>query len=47
MAQIIGKEVTREDVRYMRIDKLAVDFKLKTSRFKVRDVINTGNVIGK
>ncbi|GLV39173.1 uncharacterized protein CBL_06224 [Carabus blaptoides fortunei] len=46
VAQIIGKEVTREDVRYMRIEKLAADFKLKTSRFKVRDVINTGNVIG-
>lgn len=31
----------------MRIEKMTADFKLKQSRFKIRDSINHGNIIGK
>lgn len=30
----------------MKIDKMLVDFRLKKSRFRIRDIINHGNVIG-
>ncbi|XP_075981399.1 protein takeout-like [Anticarsia gemmatalis] len=46
IAKIFGKESIRDDVRYMLADRLLVDFKLRTSRFKVRDTVNHGSVIG-
>ncbi|XP_068629035.1 protein takeout-like [Battus philenor] len=46
IAKIYGKEVEREGVKYMSIQRLLVDFKLKNSRFKVRDTVNHGSVIG-
>lgn len=46
-AKIFGKEFKDKDnVRYMRIEKMLVDFRLQKSRFRVRDVINHGNIIG-
>ncbi|VEN52395.1 unnamed protein product [Callosobruchus maculatus] len=45
--KIYGKEYKNEDgVRFMRIDKLFIDFKLGRRRFRIRDFINHGNVIG-
>ncbi|XP_026323616.1 protein takeout-like [Hyposmocoma kahamanoa] len=46
IAKIYGKEFERDGVRYMSVDRLLADFKLKTSRFKVRDTVNHGSVIG-
>ncbi|KAG5883596.1 hypothetical protein JTB14_004790 [Gonioctena quinquepunctata] len=46
-AKIYGKEFKNEqNVRFMKVDKMVVDFKLNKSRFKIRDVYNHGNVIG-
>lgn len=47
IAQIYGKEVLKDGIRYMRIEKITADFHLKKSRFRIRDVINHGNIIGK
>lgn len=44
--KIFGKEFTKNDVRYMMVDKMLVDFRLKKSRFRIRDIVNHGNVIG-
>ncbi|KAL1491151.1 hypothetical protein ABEB36_011791 [Hypothenemus hampei] len=44
--KIYGKEFLKDGVRYMKIDKMLVDFRLKKSRFRIRDLINNGNVIG-
>ncbi|KPJ17769.1 Protein takeout [Papilio machaon] len=46
IAKIYGKEVERDNEKYMSIERLLVDFKLKNSRFKVRDTVNHGSVIG-
>ncbi|CAK1600172.1 unnamed protein product [Parnassius mnemosyne] len=46
IAKIYGKEVERENVKYMVIERLLVDFKLKNSRFNIRDTVNHGSVIG-
>lgn len=47
IAKLYGKEVTGEDgLKYMNIEKLGVDFTLKNARFKVRDNVNTGNILG-
>lgn len=45
--KIFGKEIEKENVKYMTADRMVVDFKLKSSRFKVRDTVNHGSVIGK
>lgn len=46
-AKIYGKEFKDEhDVRFMKIEKMLIDFKLKKSRFRIRDIQNHGNVIG-
>ncbi|KAL3282203.1 hypothetical protein HHI36_005397 [Cryptolaemus montrouzieri] len=46
-AKIYGKEVTnKEGVKFMKIDKMYVDFKFAKSRFRIKDVINHGNIIG-
>ncbi|XP_046975602.1 uncharacterized protein LOC124541707 [Vanessa cardui] len=46
IVKIFGKEIEREAVKYMTADRMQVDFKLKSSRFKVRDTVNHGSVIG-
>lgn len=38
--------VGEDGVTYMNIEKLGVDFTLKNARFKVRDNVNTGNILG-
>ncbi|KAK4879289.1 hypothetical protein RN001_007435 [Aquatica leii] len=46
-AKIYGREIkNKENVRFMRIEKLLVDFQIAKSRFKIKDVINLGNIIG-
>jgi hypothetical protein len=48
VAKIVGREVTLEDGKqYMRTEKLLVDFTLGKSRFRIRDYINDGNILGK
>ncbi|KAF5270494.1 hypothetical protein FQA39_LY08372 [Lamprigera yunnana] len=45
--KIYGREFkNKENIRFMRIEKLLIDFVVTKSRFKVRDVINLGNIIG-
>ncbi|KAL0849878.1 hypothetical protein ABMA28_011810 [Loxostege sticticalis] len=46
IAKIFGKEIERDQVKYMMADRLLVDFKLRGARFKVRDTVNHGSVIG-
>lgn len=47
VTKIAGKEVTLEDGKqYMRTEKLLVDFTLGKSRFRIRDYINDGNILG-
>lgn len=45
--KVYGKETTRENVAYMNIEKLGLDFTMKNARFKVKDNINSQNVLGK
>lgn len=46
--KIYGKEITNKDgIKFMKIDKMFVDFRFNKSRFRIKDVINHGNVIGK
>lgn len=46
--ELFGKIVkNKENVRFMKIDNLLVDFKLQKSKFKIRDQVNHANVIGK
>lgn len=46
-AKFYGKEIyNSKRVKFMQIDRMYVDFKLSKSRFRVRDVINNGNIIG-
>ena len=47
IGKIYGKEVMKGGIRYMKTDRLLVDFKLARSRFKIRDLLNTNNVLGK
>ncbi|KAM3960137.1 protein takeout-like [Aphomia sociella] len=46
IGKVFGKEIERDGVKYMTADRLLVDFKLRNSRFKVRDTVNFGSVIG-
>ncbi|XP_077288836.1 protein takeout-like [Arctopsyche grandis] len=46
IGRIYGKEVSRDGADYMIIEKLLIDFKLQKSRFKVKDTVNHGNIIG-
>lgn len=47
IAKIYGKPVEREGESFMMIEKMIVDFTMKNARFKVKDNINTQNVLGK
>nr|CAD7203963.1 unnamed protein product [Timema douglasi] len=46
VAKLHGKEVTMDDKKYMKVEKLLVDFTLGKSRFRIRDFLNGGNVLG-
>lgn len=45
-ARVQGIEEVRDGVRYMRIGRLLVDFRLERARFRVADELNGNNVIG-
>ena len=48
VTKILGKEVTLEDGnKYMRTEKLLLDFNLGKSRFRIKDYLNDGNILGK
>ena len=48
VTKILGKEMTQEDGKqYMRTEKLLVDFSIGKSRFRIRDYLNDGNILGK
>ena len=47
IAKVYGKEVQRNGESYMHIEKLVIDFTMKNARFKVKDNVNSGNVLGK
>lgn len=48
VGRIFGKEFTDENnIKFMKVDKMLVDFRLKKSRFRIRDIFNQGNIIGK
>lgn len=44
--KVYGKETTREGEPFMHIEKLGLDFTMKNARFKVKDNINSQNVLG-
>ncbi|CAG9107134.1 hypothetical protein JYU34_011194 [Plutella xylostella] len=46
IAKVFGKEFERDNLKYMKVDRMLVDFKLRSSRFKVKDTVNYGSVIG-
>ncbi|XP_023245261.1 protein takeout-like isoform X2 [Copidosoma floridanum] len=45
-ARVQGVEERRNGVRYMRIAKMQIDFKLERARFNINDKVNGDNVIG-
>ena len=48
VTKILGKEITQEDGKqYMKTEKLLVDFSVGKSRFRIRDYLNDGNILGK
>ena len=48
VTKILGKEVTLEDGnKYMRTERLLLDFNLGKSRFRIKDYLNDGNILGK
>ncbi|XP_014245600.1 circadian clock-controlled protein-like [Cimex lectularius] len=46
VGKIYGKEVVKSGIKFMKTEKLLVDFKLARSRFRIRDHLNGNNVIG-
>lgn len=44
--KVYGKEQTRNNDVYMHIEKLGLDFTMKNARFKVKDNLNSQNVLG-
>ncbi|CAG9864316.1 unnamed protein product [Phyllotreta striolata] len=45
--RIYGKEFSDEKgVKFMAVEKILVDFRLKKTRFRLKDVFNDGNLIG-
>lgn len=44
--KVYGKETTRNSASYMHIEKLGLDFTMKNARFKVKDNVNSQNVLG-
>lgn len=46
IAKIYGKPLERDGETFMSVEKMLVDFTMKNARFKVKDNINTQNVLG-
>lgn len=46
IGKIYGVEVVKNDVVFMKTERLGVDFKLGKARFKIKDYINGNNVLG-
>ncbi|XP_049535240.1 protein takeout-like [Anopheles darlingi] len=46
IAKIYGKQIERDGETFMGIDKITIDFTMKNARFKVKDHVNTQNVLG-
>lgn len=46
IAKVYGKAVQRNGDTFMDIDKLSIDFTMKNARFKVKDNLNSQNVLG-
>ncbi|GAB0098499.1 protein takeout [Sergentomyia squamirostris] len=46
IGKLYGREIERNGEKYMQIDKVFLDFNMKNARFKVKDNINNGNVLG-
>jgi hypothetical protein len=47
VTKIVGKAITQEDGKqYMKTEKLLVDFSVGKSRFRIRDYLNDGNILG-
>lgn len=46
IAKIYGKPVERDGETFMMVEKMLVDFTMKNARFKVKDNVNTQNVLG-
>lgn len=46
IAKIYGKPVERDGESFMMVEKMVVDFTMKNARFKVKDNVNTQNVLG-
>lgn len=44
--KVYGKETKRDGDAYMHIEKLGLDFTMKNARFKVKDNVNSQNVLG-
>ena len=48
VTKILGKEITQEDGKqYMKTEKVLLDFSIGKSRFRIRDYLNDGNILGK
>lgn len=47
IAKVYGKQVERNGVAYMDIEKMVIDFTMKGARFKVKDNVNNQNVLGR
>lgn len=47
IAKVYGKAVQRNGDTYMDIEKMTIDFTMKNARFKVKDNVNSQNVLGK
>lgn len=46
IAKIYGKPLERDGETFMSVEKMLVDFTMKNARFKVKDNVNTQNVLG-
>lgn len=46
VARMQGVEEVRNDIRYMKISRLLIDFSLGRARFRINDHLNGNNVIG-
>lgn len=47
IVKVYGKAVDRNGETYMDIDKINIDFTMKNARFKVKDNVNSQNVLGR
>lgn len=46
LAKLYGSEELRNDTKFMKTERLGIQFKLSKSNFKIKDFINRNNVIG-